>query len=213
MKIISHRGLWKAAHEKNTRFAFEESFRLGFGTETDLRDIDGEIVISHDMPTRNDQLITIEQFLQIYSSYDPELPLALNIKSDGLQLPIAEMVKRFKLNNYFLFDMSIPDHVQYVKSSLKTFSRQSEHEPTPALYESASGIWMDEFYSNWISEKDISKHIENNKTVYIVSPELHKREYLSRWETYKTMQASVITQCYLCTDFPEKAKSFFEDLL
>ena len=32
MEIISHRGLWKKDHEKNSVKAFQRSFEKGFGT-------------------------------------------------------------------------------------------------------------------------------------------------------------------------------------
>ena len=48
MIILSHRGWWKTRAERNMRDAFVRSFDAGFGTETDLRDICGKIVISHD---------------------------------------------------------------------------------------------------------------------------------------------------------------------
>ena len=54
IEVISHRGYWKTPEERNAPVAFERSFSLGFGTETDVRDCvrDGvsELVISHDIP-------------------------------------------------------------------------------------------------------------------------------------------------------------------
>ncbi|MEL6681407.1 MAG: hypothetical protein AAFQ09_02035, partial [Pseudomonadota bacterium] len=50
MIVISHRGYWKTAEEKNTKTAFERSFSLGYGTETDFRDLDRQLVIAHDPP-------------------------------------------------------------------------------------------------------------------------------------------------------------------
>ena len=50
MKILSHRGFWREVAEKNKLVAFDYSFSLGFGTETDVRDFGGELVISHDIP-------------------------------------------------------------------------------------------------------------------------------------------------------------------
>jgi len=41
MLVISHRGYWKELAEKNRPIAFERSFALGFGTETDIRDYKG----------------------------------------------------------------------------------------------------------------------------------------------------------------------------
>lgn len=82
MKIISHRGYWKNNSEKNTKISFERSFRLGFGTETDIRDFNGNLVISHDIPTNTS--ISIDDFFEIYNRHSNSI-LALNIKSDGLQ--------------------------------------------------------------------------------------------------------------------------------
>mgnify|MGYP006075220631 CR=1 FL=1 len=39
--------------EKNMVVAFQRSLELGFGIETDLRDYNGEIVISHDIADKN----------------------------------------------------------------------------------------------------------------------------------------------------------------
>jgi glycerophosphoryl diester phosphodiesterase len=65
MKILSHRGYWLSADEKNSTVAFQRSFDQGYGTETDLRDYCGEVVIAHDVATKKN--ITFEQFLEIYT--------------------------------------------------------------------------------------------------------------------------------------------------
>ena len=49
MEIISHRGLWNNTREKNSTQAFKRSFGFKIGTETDIRDYRGELVISHDI--------------------------------------------------------------------------------------------------------------------------------------------------------------------
>ena len=81
MKILSHRGFWRKAAEKNKLVAFTHSFSLGFGTETDVRDFDGELVISHDIP--NGEEMRFRDFLELaeLSQCDEKLPLALNINS------------------------------------------------------------------------------------------------------------------------------------
>jgi len=48
MKVLSHRGYWKSDCEKNSESAFRRSFQLGFGTETDLRDLNGEMISPED---------------------------------------------------------------------------------------------------------------------------------------------------------------------
>ena len=91
MIILSHRGYWKEANEKNLPVAFERTFSLGFGTETDIRDFKSELVISHDIADENS--ISAKEMFEIYNKYDNTLPLALNIKADGLQIKLKELLE------------------------------------------------------------------------------------------------------------------------
>lgn len=206
--ILSHRGYWLKEDEKNTVDAFERSFSLGFGTETDIRDWNGQLVISHDMA--NEDCISLEQFFQIFVSFDRSLPLALNIKADGLQNQLLFLLQKYEIENYFVFDMSIPDALGYLKKNIKAYTRQSEYEKTPSFYESAQGVWMDEFLDHWITKEQIQGHVNNGKAVCIVSPELHRREYLEEWKLYREFFDLVNhNQVSICTDRPEEAKNFF----
>ena len=85
MIVLSHRGYWKTPEEKNQPVAFERSFALGYGTETDIRDHNRNLVISHDMASATD--LSLEDMLHIYRTHgrsaEKRLPLALNIKADG----------------------------------------------------------------------------------------------------------------------------------
>ena len=70
MEILSHRGYWKNEGEKNTKIAFERSFQLGFGTETDIRDYKGELVISHDIA--DSSCMKLEAFQKAQPSACPD---------------------------------------------------------------------------------------------------------------------------------------------
>jgi glycerophosphoryl diester phosphodiesterase len=208
MIILSHRGYWKEALEKNQTIAFERSFSLGFGTETDIRDYKGELFISHDIADEN--CISVKEMLEIYNRYDYTLPLALNIKADGLQVKLKELLEEYKIENYFVFDMSVPDTFGYLKQNIKAFTRESEYEKIPSFYDEACGIWLDEFQGHWITKETIKKHIENNKQICIVSPDLHKREYQKEWQHYKEIEEELgVDNLMICTDYPEEAKEFF----
>ena len=67
MIILSHRGYWKINSEKNCTPSFDRSFSLGFGTETDVRDYKGKLVISHDIA--DEKSIPVEDFFKIYKKY------------------------------------------------------------------------------------------------------------------------------------------------
>ena len=210
MIVISHRGYWKEEFEKNTVLAFERSFSKGFGTETDIRDYKGELIISHDIANGN--CISAKEMFKIYNKYDSILPLALNIKADGLQVKLKELLNEYKITNYFVFDMSVPDGLQYLNYNVKVFTRESEYERIPAFYDEACGVWIDEFQGHWITKEVIEKHMKNNKQICIVSPDLHKREYKKEWQHYKEIEKELeINNLMICTDFPEEAKEFFNE--
>ena len=202
IKILAHRGYWIKESEKNTKLAFERAFDNGFGIETDLRDICGEIVISHDMPKGNE--ITFEELLQIMDGRN--LTLGLNIKADGQANEIKRLLEKYNHTNYFTFDMSIPEMIYQHKVGLKVFTGISDIVSTPISFDKAQGIWLDSFKSDWFGEKEIKDILSKNKQVCIVSPDLHKREYKKVWKKYKKVSGIII-----CTDYPQEAKEYFND--
>lgn len=200
--IIAHRGYWKSHDEKNKAIAFKRAFDNGFGIETDLRDVKGNIVISHDMPTGNE--MTFEDLLIMLDGRN--LPLALNIKADGMAGKIKQMLEKYQVDNYFTFDMSTPEMVYQCRLGLKIFTGLSELVPNPIMLDKAEGVWLDSFYSDWFSEKEILNILNANKKICIVSPELHNREYRTIWKKYKN-----INRLMICTDYPNKAKEYFSE--
>jgi glycerophosphoryl diester phosphodiesterase len=209
MEIISHRGYWKDPGEKNMLKAFERSFSLGFGTETDIRDYKGKLVIAHDMATNAN--ITLDDFFQNYNQHSLKSTLALNIKADGLQEPLKELLEKYSITNYFVFDMSIPDTIGYKKSKTTFYSRLSEYEINPTFISEATGIWLDCFEDGiWYTKETIETYIKANKKVAIVSADLHKRNHLPQWKLLNEWQMHKNSNIILCTDFPEEAASFFK---
>jgi hypothetical protein len=206
MKIISHRGYWKELTEKNSEAAFRRSFTFGFGTETDLRDMDGEVVISHDPPRTG--AMDFSAFLQSYQACGGNLPLALNIKADGLQAMVKNCLERFSVSDYFVFDMSVPDLLGYHKAGIPFYTRMSEHERIPVLLDEASGVWLDAFDSEWYQDEDFLSLARAGKSVCIVSPELHRRQHLQLWQRLRNLDNNDCGNLILCTDCPEDARTF-----
>jgi glycerophosphoryl diester phosphodiesterase len=205
--VLSHRGYWKEGAEKNTAGAFARSFHLGFGTETDLRDLDGQLVIAHD-PARSGALAA-EVLFEIHRAIDPTLPLALNVKADGLQRWVKGALERYGLERAFVFDMSVPDARGYLAAGVPVFTRQSELECEPAFYGAAAGVWVDGFESDWATERDLARHLGAGKRVCVVSPELHKRPHEAFWERLAGMGCAADPRLMLCTDLPEDAREVF----
>jgi len=205
MIIVSHRGYWKDAAEKNQPVAFHRSFDLGFGTETDVRDLRGELMIAHDMP--NGSEISLEAMLDILAGRD--LPMAMNIKADGLAKQLQAQMNARGLSRWFTFDMSVPEMVVQHRLGMPMFTRASEYEKPPALYEQSIGVWLDAFVSEWYSTADIDAFLQDGKQVAIVSPELHKRDHLALWQRLRDSKTQHHPALILCTDLPEDAVAFF----
>lgn len=207
MNVLSHRGYWREPAERNSAAAFERSFALGFGTETDLRDLAGELVISHDVARPG--AMPAEEFLGIHRRHDARLPLALNVKADGLQGLVAALLEKFIVRDAFVFDMSVPDLLQWLKTGVQVFTRHSDVEPDPACYAAAQGVWLDAFAGEWWTLDTVRRHLEAGKRVCIVSPELHGREHRHAWDRLAASDASRSGELMICTDLPEDARRVF----
>ncbi len=203
MIVLSHRGYWKSPAEKNLEIAFKRSFDLAFGTETDIRDHAGSLVISHDMP--NGTEMKLIDFLQLLNEKD--LPLALNIKADGLALELKNILDKTTLQNHFVFDMAVPDMRAYLDAGIPVFTRMSEVEQSPAWLERSTGIWLDAFSDIWYDVNLIETLLNRDKKVCVVSAELHGRKAAPLWELL--LPLSNHPGLMLCTDFPEEARTYF----
>lgn len=204
--LLAHRGWWSNASERNTLGAIERAFAACMGVETDVRDFDGELVLSHDMP-RADQIVPFDRVLELFAKYDCPGGLAINIKADGLHAPLQQAIDRLRLKRVFVFDMSVPDARGYIARGIPSFTRQSEMEPQPAFYEAACGIWLDCFERDWIDADVIRQHLRSGKQVALVSPELHGRDPRQAWTEWRAVVGEA--ELLLCTDMPDLALRTF----
>lgn len=232
INIIEHRTGWceslSTFNDKslqNTKQGFIKSFSRGNGVETDIRDIKGDLVISHDMPSGNE--LSFEDMLKIYNKYNCKGILALNVKCDGMQNKIKDLLTKYSIENYFMFDMSIPDSLGYLEKEIISFVRDSEHEvnpkeSTPIIYRNSQGVWIDQFKNGnptRINYNLVKDYLDDGKYISIVSPELHpwgrtdEMLYKKAWVVYKDIFSKLsnkeILKVSICTDFPEQATNFF----
>lgn len=205
MNILSHRGYWHETGEKNTVAAFRRSFSLGYGTETDVRDCCGKLVISHDPPRGGE--LTLAELLALAGDAQPVL--AINIKADGLATQVAHEMARHGYRNWFVFDMSIPDTRAQLAASNPTYVRMSEVEQAPPFLDVASGVWLDAFESDGWRIAVLATLLERHLKVCLVSPELHRRAHRPFWEQLKDSGLHLNENVSLCTDLPEDATAFF----
>ena len=202
MIVLSHRGFWRKALEKNTLAALERTLAEGFGTETDVRDRDGLLVLAHD-PAGADAM---DWSTLVTMFTGTGLPLAVNVKADGLALLLQSAFADAGID-WFAFDMSGPEMVRYAREGLPFFTRHSDVEPEPILYDRADGVWLDAFEDEWFGAEVVRRHLDAGKRVCVVSPELHGRPHEAQWAMLEPLAGA--PGLMLCTDLPDIARERF----
>lgn len=200
MKIICHRGCWKSKKEQNSLSSIQKSFAYD-GVEIDLRSLNGRIVLSHDPLSSGVKYPLLEDAFRLGAS--KKFFWALNIKEDGLSEMLSVLLKKYKIANYMCFDLSFPEAVCYERKKIKTFSRTGDREPE--IHK--RNLVFDCFSS--ISFSRSIRRVPATSTVMVISPELHGNAYHSAWKVLRKMS---FKSSYLCTDFPEEAIQFFQEL-
>ena len=210
--ILAHRGLWKKPSERNSKISLFEALKNGFGLETDIRyDKDFGLVISHDILNNCFNYLTLEELLIEYKKQKTNSKLAINIKSDGLHSKLKETLDNFKIENYFIFDMSIPDLISGIKHNLIQYIRHSNFEDPYPYKDLTQGVWIDKFNSEIPEKSEIINLYKKWSSLVFVSPELHGRKYLDYWKFIKSFDKEFKIDPMLCTDYPLEAHIFFNN--
>ena len=207
MEIISHRGWWQTPAEKNSVAAFERSFAACLGTETDVRDCAGRLVVSHDPPDGSE--LELDALLEMAAPVQPLL--AINIKSDGLAERVRARMDAHGYRRWFVFDMSIPDTRQQIAAGNPVFVRMSEYERLPPFLDQAAGVWLDAFDTDGWRIAALTALRDAGTAVCLVSPELHRRDPGPFWTDLRSAGLHRYERLTLCTDAPADAASFFEE--
>lgn len=212
MQILAHRGYWNKYTAPNSSAALHAALEHGYGFESDVRDYVGQLVISHNIADETCQ--DAEEVFRWLSAYGDQYCFAINIKADGLKDILKVYLEKYHIRNYFLFDMSVPQMVEFAEMSLRFFTRQSEYEVFPVLYEQASGVWIDGFNRiDWITQELLTEHLSCGKEVCLVSPDLHRKaDYKLFWTWLKEWNID-FSKVFLCTDYPDEAREFFQEML
>ena len=163
-------------HRCNTTGSFT-ALSKRFGVEIDLRSNvlkAGEIHLSHD-PWRLGEYF--ESWLQGFVEYDMKGPIILNTKEDGLEKRVIELLKKFRLKNWFFLDTAIPTliHWTQLKKETRFAARISCYENLDFIEKlkvKPEWVWVDCFNGLPIDEKILSELGKNYK-ICLVSPELH----------------------------------------
>lgn len=157
----------KIAHRINT-IEMLKQVPSEYGLELDLRYQGDRIIIHHD------PYVEGEDFEDYLKHYQHQL-IILNLKSEGLEDKVLELVKAAGVKNYFMLDLSLPYLVKYSKHGVKDIAiRYSEYEPIELAMNFAGKVdwvWLDCFNGYYLPDEDYEK-LRANFKLCMVSPEL-----------------------------------------
>ncbi len=148
----------------------QDIFRVADGIEFDVRDSDGKIIVTHD-PFTTGQLF--EDFL-FYC--DPSKFYIVNIKSEGIEYRILELLKEHSIQNFFFLDCSIPMMVklgkQYTNKLAVRFSEYESIETVKKMASLVEWVWVDTFTKIPLTQEQQEELHQLGLKLCFVSPEL-----------------------------------------
>lgn len=141
-----------------------------YGVEVDIRDFGKNLVLQHD-PYKSGELF------ETYLRYYDHSFIILNIKSEGIELKILELLNKFHIDNYFFLDSSFPMIYKLLKWNVNVAIRLSEFEGMDTLrrLNRPVFVWVDCFENFPLSMWDFTEIVNMGMQICYVSPELQNR--------------------------------------
>jgi hypothetical protein len=157
----------KIAHRINT---LKELNKLdkNLGVELDIRAEGDRLILHHDPFTPGTDF---ESYLKEYNHG----LMVLNTKCEGMEEKIIELMKKYKIRDYFFLDLSLPFLIKYANRGVKDIAvRFSEYEPLEFVMKfkgKVNWLWIDCF-TEFPLKKENYNILKENFKLCLVSPEL-----------------------------------------
>ena len=192
MKFISHR--------RNTIEELQATPRE-YGVEVDIRSDHGQLLIHHDPFAKGDDF---EEWLKHYQHGT----LILNVKEEGLEARLIDLMKQHKIEDYFFLDQSFPFLIKWSKLGEHHCAvRVSEFESIETALSLAGKIdwvWVDCFTKFPLAGIDAKRLQDAGFKLCLVSPKLQGRPADTAIpELAKLLNERHITADAICTKNPE----------
>ena len=196
LEIFGHRAILNGVENNIESIPYYK--KLGVGIELDLRCNDNDqVYLSHDATNQGD---LFEEICKKCEKLD--MKMALHIKESEAIPSVINILKKFSLKNYFLFDT---ENFEYDKSldDIKI----AEYVSKKNKFFKRSILWCDEIQTKWYSKEIIKNLHQKNKLIYVMSLEVVQKcdenEVISEWKRLIDLGVDGI-----CTKYPEKLIKF-----
>jgi hypothetical protein len=142
----------------------------GRGVEVDVRDYDGDLRLVHD------PFLGGERLGDFLASYRHAF-IVFNVKCDGLEDRILDLVEKYQVNDYFFLDVANPTLAGLVRRGIRQVAvRYSEYEPIEfalAFAGKVDWVWVDCF-THLPLDLETYRRLREHFKICLVSPELQK---------------------------------------
>jgi hypothetical protein len=159
------------AHRRNT-IAELQATLTEYGVEVDIRSNNGRLIIHHDPLTSGEDF---EAWLKHYHHGT----LILNVKEEGLEARLIQLMRDHHITDYFFLDQSFPFLIKWSKLGERHCAvRVSEFESIETALTLAGKIdwvWIDCFTHFPLTGSDARRLQEAGFKLCLVSPELQGR--------------------------------------
>jgi len=192
MKLIRHR--------RNTLQELAETPRQ-YGVEVDIRSQGNRLVMHHD------PYVEGESFDEWVAAYRHGT-LILNVKEEGLEARLIELMAKHGIEDYFFLDQSFPFMVKwYAAAAGRSAVRVSEFESIETaltLAGKVKWVWVDCFTKFPLSGEQARTLQAAGLQLCLVSPELQQRDAETEIPQMRALLASLgISPEAVCTKRPD----------
>lgn len=160
------------AHRRNT-IAELQNTDAKYGIEVDIRSYGDELVIHHDPFVRG------ESFADWLAHYRHGT-LILNVKEEGLEQRLIQLMQSHHIDNYFFLDQSFPFLVKWSRlGEHRCAVRVSEYESISTaltLAGKVDWVWVDCFTHLALTTEEAQQLTNAGFKLCLVSPELQGRD-------------------------------------
>ena len=155
-------------HRRNSPILVNET-PTEYGIEIDIRTKGNELIVHHDPFEPG---ISLESILQVYNHKF----LILNVKEEGLELRLLNLLQKYNIKRFFFLDQSFPFLLKTASSGENRcavrFSQYESIDTALSLKGLVKWVWVDLFNGLFFSTNDIFKLKQAGFKCCLVSPEL-----------------------------------------
>ena len=182
-----------------------EKINFKYGVEIDVRSLKDRLFLNHEPYNSG---VSLDSFLKKFNHSF----LIVNIKEEGIEFKVLEKLKKNKVKNFFLLDVTVPQILKILKRKKEKriairISKYENLEGAMKLANKIDWVWVDTFDGKLpITFNQIKKLKKKKLRICLVSPELpmKKNLYLDKLKTNIKKKIKLFDA--ICTKNPKKWK-------